>query len=110
MRHMARLIDASEPLQRLIEQLGITQAELAQAAEVTPVTANRWVNGKQLADARTVVRAFDRLGEDPTAYGVERPRRSPGAPGQTSDEAPPAWATALDAKLDTIIDLLEHSR
>ena len=47
---MAKLIDASDVLTRLMAAHDLTQAEVAEAARVTPVTANRWVNGKQRAE------------------------------------------------------------
>ena len=67
---MAKLIDASDVLKRLIAAHDLTQAEVADAARVTPVTANRWVNGKQRADSETIARAIRRLGDDPAEYGI----------------------------------------
>jgi transcriptional regulator with XRE-family HTH domain len=67
---MAKLIDASDALRRLMAAHDLTQAEVAEAARVTVVTANRWVNGKQRADSETIARAIRRLGDDPAAYGV----------------------------------------
>ena len=110
---MAKLIDATDVLRRLMAAHNLNPAEVAEAARVTPVTANRWVNGKQRADSETLARAIRRLGDDPADYGIELRKPLDGddlAPGGH----PPAWFVVaqgdMNAKLDTIIDLLEHTR
>jgi len=98
--HMARLIDASHALKRLIADHDLTQAEVAEAARVTPVTANRWVNGKQRADSETIYRAIKNLGQDPAEYGIElrKPMDDSGM------DSAPAWfldaLAAMEARLE----------
>lgn len=73
---MARLIDASQLLHRLLSDTKVTQAEFAEVAGVTVATVSRWANGHHLADARKIAAAITRLGADPVEYGIDLPSRS----------------------------------
>lgn len=74
---MARLIDATSVLERVLSQHSITQADFARLADVTVVTVNRWARGRQLADTRKLAHAIRELGDDPATYGIPGVRKSP---------------------------------
>lgn len=100
---MAPALHTVDLLQRVMREHGYANAqEMSEASGVPYNTVYRWVTGASTPHRRNLAAFLQALGLDPAIYGVRGPAASAGATGEV-----PEWATALDAKLDRILNILE---
>jgi transcriptional regulator with XRE-family HTH domain len=98
---MATTRDAKAILETLMERKSWDAQELASQSGVPFDTLRKWLKETTNPSVRRLSELVNDIGEDPTEFGLL-------AVGtRASAEAPP-WADDMNAKLDTIIDLLEH--
>lgn len=90
---------AQELVEQLVNDEGYTPADIAAAGKMSPSTVYRWQEGLANARPRSLSLVLKGLGKDPVDYGLPRVR----------DEDPPAWAVAMDAKLDEILSRLDDA-